>query len=83
MKGMGAAAWTIEGINKEGWCVASCMTPGDPKDQSTFRSELTSLYRIFSMLKHIAKGWQEEGLKITVACNGKLAVDHLNSRKPI
>jgi len=80
MKGMGVATWTIEGTNKEGWCMGTCMTPGDPKDRRAFQScELTSLYGIFSTLKkHIAEKWAEEGLEITVACNGKSAVDHLN-----
>jgi len=55
MKGAGAAAWTIEGTNKEGWCVGMSMMPGDPKGRSAFRHELTGLYGIFSMLKYISK----------------------------
>jgi len=59
MKEVGTAAWTIEGRNKEGWCMGMSMAPGDTMDQSTFRSKLTGLYGIFSMLKHIANGWEE------------------------
>jgi len=56
MKGTGTAAWTIEGINKEGCCIGTSMMPGNPMDQSTFRSELTGLYGIFLMLKYISEG---------------------------
>jgi len=31
----------------------------------------------------LSEGWQEEVLTITVACDGKSAVDRLNSMKPI
>jgi len=75
MKGEGAAAWTIEGKNKEGRCVGTSLMPGDASDQSAFRSKLTGLYGIFLHLKYMAEGWQEEGLQIMVACNGKSAVD--------
>jgi len=47
MKGEGAAAWTIEGKNKEGRCVGTSLMPGDASDQSAFRSKLTGLYGIF------------------------------------
>jgi len=57
--------------------------PGNALDQSAFRSKLTGLYGIFLHLKYMAEGWQEEGLQITVACDGKSAVDRLNLRKPI
>ncbi len=83
MKGEGTAAWTIDGENKEGRCMGTSMVPGDTMDQSAFRSKLTGLYGIFLSLKYIAEGWEEDELKITVACDGKSVVDWLNSRKPI
>jgi len=83
INGEGMAAWTIKGENKEGWCMGTSMVPGDTMDQSMFRSKLTRLYGIFLSLKYIAEGCEEDGLKIMVACDGKSAVDWLNSRKPI
>jgi len=71
------------GRKKEGRCMGTSLVPGDTMDQRAFISKLTGLYRIFLSLKYIAEGWEEEGLKIMVACNGKSAVDWLNSRKPI
>ncbi len=79
----GSCGLDIKGENKEGRCIGTSLMPGDASDQSTFRSKLTGLYGIFLHLKYMAEGWQEEGLQIMVVCNGKSAVDQLNSRKPI
>jgi len=55
MKGAGASAWTIEGINKEGWCVSTSLTPGDPMDQSKCLQKQTDqiIQHIFTAKIHI------------------------------
>jgi len=83
VQGAGAAAWTIEGWNKEGQCSSKSLTPGDGRDQSTFRSELAGIYGIVYTLQYMTATWEDEELHLKIVCNGKSVVDRLNSQKRI
>jgi len=78
VQGARAAAWTIEGWNKEGRCRGTSLMPGDERDQSAFRSKLKGIYGIVYTLKYMTATWEDENLHLKIACNGKLAMDRLN-----
>jgi len=49
----GAAAWTIEGYNKNNQILSKGTTPGSPTDQSVYCSELFGLWGIFKALQKV------------------------------
>jgi len=81
VQGAGAAAWTIEGQNKEGRCTGTSLAPGVKSDQSAFRTELAGIYNIVYTLQYMTATWEDKELHLKIACNGKSAVDRLNSQK--
>jgi len=60
VQGTRAAAWTIEGQNKEGRCTSTSLTPGDKSNQSTFQSKLAGIYGIIYTLQYMTATWEEE-----------------------
>jgi hypothetical protein len=83
----GTAAWMIY-ITE--WCIITgqCVSPGDPEDQSAYRSELTGLYGIAYSLWHISTNYGVRG-KIVAGCNGLSAlrqvqktIDFINPNAP-
>ncbi len=81
--GWGAVAWTIKGGDTAGRMVGMSFTPGTGNDQSAFRSKLAGIYGIVFTISHLMKAWELADMSILIACDGKLAVDCLNSTKPI
>jgi hypothetical protein len=82
----GTAAWTvvINGCTVTGKCVV----PGNPEDQSAYRSELTGLYGIVYTIWHIQMEHKATG-RVTVGCDGlsalrqaKLRTDFINPNIP-
>jgi hypothetical protein len=72
--GKGAASAVIEGQNKIGRISLSALTSGEQDQQSSFRSELTGILMIVSVVSEMCKRAQLTGGKITVGCDGKAAV---------
>jgi len=71
----GAAAWTIEGVTAQYWITGQDTTPRTTQDKSTYRSELFRLWGIMFMLTQITQQHQITQGSITIACNGKLALN--------
>jgi hypothetical protein len=83
----GTAAWTI---NISDQCVLNghCITPGNPSDQSAFRSELTGIYGIACTIWYLYRKYGIAGY-IIVGCDGlsallqaQKAVDFVNPNSP-
>ena len=70
----GTACWTIQGNSEAGRIYGPCVTPGNKKDQSAYRSELSGLYGIAIMVEAICKFHQIEGGHVEVGCDGLQAL---------
>jgi len=75
---MGAAVWMIEGAMEIGQWIASCLALGQWGDHSAFQSKLAKIYGICFMVKHLLADYNGLTGKLTIACDGKSAVDRLN-----
>jgi len=76
-KEAGAAAWIIEGRSAFSWIIGTMLTPGGPKDQSSFRSELNGLYGTLCTLESLELG--PTPYHCQIACDGKSALDRIKS----
>jgi hypothetical protein len=83
----GTAAWMIY-ITERCIITGQCVSPGDPEDQSAYRSELTGLYGIAYSLWHISTNYGVRG-KIVAGCDGLSAlhqvqktIDFINPNVP-
>jgi len=63
--------------------VGMSFTPSINSDQSAFWSELAGIYGIVLTLKYLMAEWESKDMAFLITCNGKSAVDNLNSTKPI
>ena len=52
------------------------MVPGNPEDQSAFRSELAGLYGIVTATLYLCSLYEIKSGGITVACDGEVALDY-------
>jgi len=76
-----AAAWIIEGGDATSLIIGTMITPGHKMDHSSFRSELAGLYGALCTLEVLDLG--PMGTPCQIACDGKLALDHVQSTHPI
>jgi len=70
----GAAAWTIEGAMVANRIVGNGLTPGEPEDQSAYRSELFGLWGIFASLKQLSDTNNIDHEHVLIACDGQSAL---------
>jgi len=77
----GAAAWNIKGCSANSWVIGMMLTPGSPKDHSSFRSELAGIYGALCTLESLELG--KVLFHCRFACDGKSALDRLKSTHPI
>jgi len=66
----GSAAWTIEGRNQAHRIRGSGRTPGDPEDQSAYRSELFGLWGIFRTIQKFIQDRNIIEGHVRIACDG-------------
>jgi len=78
----GACAWIIEGLSLKNRIEGLMETPGSPSDHSSFRSEAVGQYGLLLNLYHLLNNHQGGG-SILVACDGRLVLDQLRSKKSI
>jgi len=76
-----AAAWIIEGCSANSRVIGTMLTPGNPKDHSSFRSEWAGIYGALCTLESLELG--KVPFHCRFACDGKLALDRLKSTHPI
>jgi len=79
----GAAAWMIEGYNKNNQILGKGSTPGLPADQSAYHSELFGLWGIFKALQQFCQEIKIQSGHVWVTCNGLSALQQAQSRKPV
>jgi len=77
----GAAAWIIEGRTASARIIGTMITPGNPTDHSSFRSELAGIYGALCTLEALDLGPTTQSCR--VACDGKSALDRIQSTHPI
>jgi hypothetical protein len=68
----GTAAWTLH-ITDQCVIQGQCTSPGEPEDQSAYRSELTGIYGIVSTIWTLQHKWSCVG-EVTVGCDGLSAL---------
>jgi hypothetical protein len=72
---LGTAAFVIEGKDQTNRILAGHLTPGPPLSQSSFRSELSGLYGIVSLVNTICQFHHITEGKVCCACDGKQAIE--------
>jgi hypothetical protein len=70
----GTAAWALEGKTALHRITGHCVIPGDPNDQSPYRSELGGLYAMAVMAAAVCKLHQVSSGAIEIACDGLSAI---------
>lgn len=72
-QGHGSAAWIVV-ISPSCQIFGSTVVPGEPEDQSAYRSELTGIYGIVMTIRHLEQHFHVTGA-ITVGCDGLSALN--------
>ena len=70
----GTACCVIEGETPRGRIFGSCITLGNAKDQSAYRSELAGLYGIITMLEAICQYHAVTAGNAEIGCDGMQAL---------
>jgi len=73
-QGWGSAAWVIEGFDDHGRITGKVLVSGDEKSQSSYRSELTSLYCILLSLHRLCEFHAIIECSIEIGCDGESAL---------
>jgi len=79
----GAVAWIIEGATSHNRIQGSMITPGNPKDHSSFQSKVAGVYSILVMLQWLLATDPRDTGTIKIACDGHSVLEHLQSKKMI
>jgi len=72
----GAAAWTIEGPTAANRIVGHGITPGEPADQSAYRSELFGIWGILASLKQLSEKMSTTGMFLLRATGNPHSTKH-------
>jgi len=79
----GACTWIIEGEQSEDQIKGSMHTPGLQQDHSSFQSEAAGIYGALVLtVWYFLQEYPTTGT-ITIACDGRLVLDQLRSKKSI
>lgn len=70
----GTAAWTIETENRGDLLTGSVVCPGHSDDQSAYRSELTGLYVIMTIINQLCHFYTIEEGHVEIGCDGLSAL---------
>ena len=73
----GTSAWTIRGQDETVFMTGVNISPGQPDNQSAFRSELSGLYGAVSAVNLICQVFRVESGAITAACDGESALNYV------
>mmetsp|Transcript_18173 Transcript_18173/g.25674 ORF Transcript_18173/g.25674 Transcript_18173/m.25674 type:complete len:198 (+) Transcript_18173:4547-5140(+) len=77
--GNAAAAWVMGGVNQRQWVTGSCFCLGDTSTQTPYRAESAGLQVGLLHLYAIIKVHNIQGGGLHLGCDGKGAVDRINS----
>jgi hypothetical protein len=58
------------------------VVPGDPKDQSSYRSELAGIFGIVTMARALCEVHSIPSGNICIGCDGKIALNHVFGEGP-
>jgi hypothetical protein len=70
----GAAAWTIGTEERDGLLAGKVICPGGPDDQSSYRSELTGLYAMMTVVFHLCQFYHITEGQVEICCDGASAL---------
>jgi len=79
----GAAAWTIEGYDKNNQILSKGSTPGSATDQSSYRSKLFGLWGIFKALQQFCQVSNIQSGHIQVAYDALSVLHQAQSRNQL
>lgn len=79
----GAAAWTIGTLELHDILHGKVVCPGAAKDQSAYRSELTGLYAMMTVLHHLCLFNGIEESYVELGCDGASALSTIFDRDPV
>jgi hypothetical protein len=71
----GTASWVLEGVDSKGCLVGNVIVPGNKRDQSAYRSELTGIYAILLMVSKLCHYYNINQGTIELGCDGKSALE--------
>jgi hypothetical protein len=75
----GTASWTVQGDDSFGALGSSLISPGNPEDQSAYRSELAGLFGIATIVDLLCQYHDITGGTVTIGCDGLQALLHATS----
>jgi hypothetical protein len=78
----GMAAYVLEGAMMAKCMVVVLVTPGEPSDQSPYRSELSGLFGVVTMVHIICEQFKITSRAIEVGCDCKSALRHVFGKGP-
>ena len=78
----GTAAYVVEGATMAKRMVVVLVTPGEPSDQSSYRSELAGLFGVVTMVHIICEQFQITDGAIEVGCDCESALRHVSGTGP-
>jgi hypothetical protein len=78
----GTAAYVLEGATMAKRMVVVLVTPGEPSDQSPYRSKLSGLFGVVTMVHIICEQFKITSGAIEVGCDCKSALRHVFGKGP-
>jgi hypothetical protein len=72
----GTASWTVQGEDSFGALGSSLITPGNPEDQSAYRSELAGLFGIATIVNLLCQHYDIAEGTVIIGCDGLQALLH-------
>jgi hypothetical protein len=79
----GTASWVLEGANSTGRLLGDVVVPGNERDQSAYRSELTKIYAILLTVSKLCQYYKINRGAMELGCDGKSALEKALGNKPI
>ncbi len=70
----GATAWTIKGSSAVNCLTGEGLTPGNPQDQSAYRSELFGIWGMVASIYQLTTEHKISSGQVLVACDGLSAL---------
>jgi hypothetical protein len=77
----GTAAWVLQGTSSR--CTGQVICPGSAADQNSYKSEVSGLLSILTMVDQFVKFFNIDQGSLEVACDGESALNQIFSYVPI
>ena len=79
--GIGTASWVLEGSSSEGRIIGQCMSPGQVREQGSYRSELAGQYALATMVNLLCSFFDITSGQVVIACDGLSALTNSSAEQ--